>query len=168
MERDGDRRCADQTGHGVTHVGAPLHRHAAGLTGQPDEAAGRARDDVGCLAVLPLGMEPKRCHRALDQTRVDGPKCVVAQPERVEVAGAFGVDQHVGVGDQRQEPFRLGRDIEQHRALVCREVLMRERRLDRVDTIVPRREPTDRVAFRWLDHHDLRAKIGQHPARKRP
>ncbi len=109
------------------HAGAVVDRGRAELDRVHLLGAGH-RHDAGCRLddVVISGLAAARTflskgrERGIDQARIDFRQRLVAQPKRVERAGAVVLHEHVGGLDQRFEDFAVALllEVERHRALV--------------------------------------------------
>ena len=120
IERGRERERAGHAGAVVDRGRAELDRvHVLGAGHRHD--AGRRLDDVviGGLVAARAVLSERR-ERGIDQARIDFRQRLVAQPERLERAGAVVLHEHVGGLDQRFEDFAVALllEVERHRALV--------------------------------------------------
>ena len=155
---------------GVLHVGG-VKRRGQRLALRVADAVGDARAAVGKQRrTLPFGVGPAVAERRdgrHDEPRVRGPQPRVVEAQRACLPRPEGVQQHVGVGEQRLEggASAPGRQVEARPVLAAVEVdelaaVLRVRLVGREGAVLPQR-----VALERFDLDDRGAEAAQQSAR---
>ncbi len=141
-----------------------LHRRAARLAGQPEQADQPQVVHVVAGAVAHRAVLAVAADRAVDDPRVHRAHRLVADAEAVEHAGPEGLEHDVGAGDEPQQHLAPGGllEVDPHRGLVA--VQREEQRPLRgvLGALVVGRRPAHVVAHpEVLDLDHLGAEVGQ-------
>ncbi|MBN9375207.1 MAG: hypothetical protein J0I40_07425, partial [Cellulomonas sp.] len=128
--------------------------------------AHRLQSDVGGGVVAVGAVRAVRGDRRVHQPGVRGAQHVVAEAAGGHPAQPVGLDEDVGLRDERQQPLPPVGPVQRQADAALADVLRRPRDAapDAVRAGVPRRAQPRRLPARRLDLHDVGPQLGEHPA----